>query len=426
MDLELLLRACWRRRLQLLAAALVGAVLVAGAGGLLLSKKYASSSDLAVIAVFAGNTTNDPAAQVYTLQPDRYVLTQVEVLSSRGTAERVAKALKITTDEVAASLSVSQVGKSDVIRVSAATGDPNLSAKIVNNLVTDYLEGAANSTKAAYEDAVKSIEAQRATLSGQILKTRRDVAASGDVSTSPGPLEQRLSDLLAQDSQLVSQRQELETRHQAQPTSATIVSTATPNATPIGAGRLTLAVYGAALGMAIAFSVIATANRPGQTLDDLDAVSEFEGTPMLGVITSHQRRPIPGIPEPPPIENLRNMAVADTLSNMVERKGFVQFIVIGRPVETRRLKRSLAPLVFGPVVTNVVDPVSNTVIPRRRPADVGEFTVLSLATFLPGQTAPGSVVVGVDLARVSRPQLEDVLSGLAGIGAEVLGIVGIR
>ena len=61
----------------------------------------------------------------------------------------------------------------------------------------------------------------------------------------------------------------------------------------------------------------------------------------------------------------------------------------------------------------------------RAAATQGEFHVLSLATFLPGQVERGVVVVGVDIERVSRPQLDDVLAGLGGIGAEVLGVVGI-
>ena len=424
MDLELLIRACWRHKLRLAAAALIGSVLFTAIGVLLIKPKYTSNADLSVVPIITSDSGNP--VSIYLQNPDRYVDTQVEVLNSRQAAAAVAKKLGLTTAQVQESLTVTQQGKSDVVRVVSTTGDPDTSAKIAQQIVNDYLTAETNQTKAEYTDRLASINSQQAKLTTQIADLKENIRASGASSTEAGLLQQQLADLYSKSTTLTRAADDLQAQIETQPSSAQLVSSAAANTQSVGLGKKTLFIYGAALGLAIAFSIIAVANRPGQTLDDLDGADEFDGTPMLGVISSSRRLNLPGLPAPPPIEDLRNMAVADELTNIVQLKGAVQFIVVGPPADTRRIKKSLAPFVFGPSLPGEVNVENGPIHPRRRPADVGEFTVLSLATFLPGQLAPGYVVVGVDLGRVSRPQLEDVLSGLAGIGAEVLGIVGIR
>lgn len=416
MDLELLFRACWRHKFRIIGAALAGAVLMVGVGLVTGTKQYSSSADVSVTAVFP--SANSPAAQVYTLQPDRYVATQIPVVTSPQAAAEAARKVGVSAKDVTDAVTVSQIGKSDILRVSATTEDPKLSARMVTAVTAVYIDSVRKQTVALYTDQIASVDEQIAEVNREIAQLTRANGSAGAANQGGSEISTQLQSLSARKTQLQSQRLQYVVEKQTQSSPARVVSDATVNPVPVGPGNLAMAFYGAALGIALACVSIAFGSRPGQTLDELDNAEEFDSRPVIGLYTRDRRFRFRRVA---PVDHLRTMAVVERLARLVQERGSVQLVVVGPRRNARELRKVLVPAVQACLKAEAVALGGSS-----RWVAVGEFNVVSLETFLPGQVAPGDVAVGIDLAAGSRSQLEDVLAGLEGIGAKVHGIVGLR
>lgn len=441
MGLENLLKACWRHRLRLLIGALVGALLVGGLGTLLLKPKYDSSTDIAVAAVFPSSDVNsNGSSQAYALAPDRFVSTQVEILSSRAAAAQVAGKLHLATDVVRSATTVAQLGKSDVIRVTTSTGNASTSAQIARGLAENYVSGVARDTQDQYTLAIAGVDGQLQSLATQTTANLAEQRRKGGVTAANDPLQQRFFDLQSQSSQLTVQRQHLVVQSHTATTATRVVSRATADSAAVGTSTSSLAMYGAILGLALVLCSVALTTTPGRAID-LEGSGDLHGVPILGVLNRlpHGRR-LPGMVRRTERAYVRNLRVAGELSRIIQLKGPVLMAVAGGPRSARQVRTLLRSLDKDRVLNRqqravgarhgahaTTGEMSTAVAPRTGlDGDADAVTVVSLVSLLQQRPPDQVVVLAVDVSRMTRVDADEVLASLRTFGADILGIVGTR
>jgi capsular polysaccharide biosynthesis protein len=420
MDLELIMRSLWRRRVQLLVWVLSFAVAVPLLASVFLTRKYSSSTD---IAVFPAPDIDPSAALTYQTEPDRYVATQVAIMSARQNVANAAATLHISADALGSMLNISQVGKSDVVRVQATSTSPTMAERASSAVSNAYLDALNSSLNDQYKSAIKSTDDQLRAVNGQVLAISSQLAGLGANQTAQGALQGEVGNLLGQSASLNSKRQQLVVDQQTVNGNTRIVSNASGNSLPIGLTTSRLVLYGAAFGFGIGVLVISLNTAPGRTLDDLEAEEEIEGVAIFGVYESsggrvsallhdyvHRRA-----------RDVRNIRTSQRIRSIVKAKGPVLLAWTGRD---RMLRRALPELIdftthgigmplSNETETDEVDPISSESLKlvSRRLEVVPETRLIVLA---------------VDTNSVSRSELIDAIGLLRSFDVDLVGIVGIR
>lgn len=121
-------------------------------------------------------TPNDPTEQLNPSNagrigsdPERYAAGQRSIISSEGVAAQAAKSLQgVRVEEIEETISVSQAGQSDVLRISATHSDPLQARSISNAVAHGYIENRRLAAVGGLERAAKDIEDRLAPLQATI------------------------------------------------------------------------------------------------------------------------------------------------------------------------------------------------------------------------------------------------------------------
>ncbi len=404
MDLEVIFRALWRRRAQLIASCVIFAVLVPVGFAVLVAAKYESSAQVQVY------PPPDVASQsaTYPTDPDRYVATQIAQISSRAAAAEAASQLHLDTDTVLKMVSVSQIGKSDAISVNATDKNPDVAASVSGKIANNYVKSHNSEVLANYAAQLKSVNDQLSQLANQIQSTTDQITAAGQKTTDTGPLQTALGNLQQQETSLTQTQQKLKVDAATAPSNTLVVSNAAVSSKPTGTGKVTLAIYGAALGLGLAALVITLSTTPGRSLEDLDSLDEIQGVEVLGVL-----EPRKGGARRHDVTDVHGLRISSELRTIVKHKGQVTLVPIGR---TDRMAKACN------VLVRLVDGQS-----ARDDEETGLMRTDSFASFLElPEPEDHRVVLAVDVEKISRRDLVDTLVTLGALGTEVTGLVGVR
>jgi succinoglycan biosynthesis transport protein ExoP len=139
---------------------------------------------------------NDPTEQLnpnnvgqqISIDPDRYVSGQRNVVESEGVAREAAKAVPgVDVETIEERTSVTQGGDSNVLNISAVDPEPAQARDIANAVAKGYIENRRQAAVAGLEQAAKDIEARLAPLQATIAQLD---ARIGEGSTVPGATSQ--------------------------------------------------------------------------------------------------------------------------------------------------------------------------------------------------------------------------------------------
>jgi capsular polysaccharide biosynthesis protein len=404
-DLEVIFRALWRRRVQLLLCALVFAVIVPVIFTVLISAKYASSTQ---VQVYPPPDIDTSISATYPTDPDRYVATQVAIISSRAAAAQVASELKLDTTTVTKMASVSQIEKSDALTITATDHDASTAASVSSKLADNYVKSSRAQTLASYASALKNVNDQITSTNNQIQQLQTTIAAAGQNASSSGPLQNQLGTLQTSLSTLITRQQLLQADAQTAPSNTRIISIAAVSKQATGTGKTTLAIYGAALGFGLAALVITLGTTPGRSLEELDSLDEIQGVEVLGVL-EHKR----GGGGRNDVTDVHGLRIGSELRTIIKHKGQVTVVPIGR---NERMKKACGVLVRMVEGQNAGED-----------DEAGMVRSDSFASFLElPEPENQRVVLAVDVEKISRRDLVDTLVTLGALGTEVMGLVGVR
>jgi capsular polysaccharide biosynthesis protein len=187
-----------------------------------------------------------PGQQVATGDPERYVDSQLRVLSSAALAERAAAELSgASVEDVQEALSLTQITGSDVVDVSAEAATPEEARDIANAVADAYVAGRSEESTGARQAQVEALDAQIADLQLGLLPS------TGPEAGSPG--QQLLADQIAD---LQTQRNALGLPTATQDRTAVLDPATTPTASEAPSSVL-VALAGGLVGL-LAGTMLAT------------------------------------------------------------------------------------------------------------------------------------------------------------------------
>lgn len=171
-----------RRRFGTIAQATIAFALVAAAVSFLQPKVYESEARILVSrdnpgAVAAGGTQAQAS-----IQPERELQTQVQLMQLRPLASETVKKLELrmTPDELLEKIKVQPIEQTDLLRIVARDGDPRQAAAIANGMANAYVEWAASSRRGSLKAAIEQVTRRQAATHKQVLKVSREIRESGE------------------------------------------------------------------------------------------------------------------------------------------------------------------------------------------------------------------------------------------------------
>jgi capsular polysaccharide biosynthesis protein len=424
MDLEYLLRACWRRKKQIAALMVVLAVLVGIGGSKLKPLKYAATAQIVVYP----NDLDQAASQVYAADPDRYVATQVATIDSSREIAAVAAQEGLTVPALTKMVSVSQTPGTDIIGVKVTSPTKSLSEGVSSAIANSYVTSVANAAASTINATEAALNAQITLVQGNIASTNQELAASVANPTLTASLNSALN---AYTTQLLSLRTSLENVEAGNGSIAThIVSSGTSGVAVVGDSKKLLAIYGALLGLVIGLALVAITAGPSRSLENLDVVPEIDGVPVLGVTRSRRSRKskwssalhlprLPGLGRGA-VPSVSDLRIAQEITFTLRVKGQIAFLPIGPNDVERKVVGALERL-LGKKAMNQGVVISTGQVQKA-------IVVIPLSAMLAGNVSESTLptYVAVDIAHVRPKELTDLITTLRSAGAAVMGVVGIR
>lgn len=276
LDLRKYLGVLRRRRALILMVAL-GTGLVAWAASLLQSPVYEASADILV----------EPRAteSVFSDNPGRSSLnaveTQIEVLGSDPVQDGVLDRLGNLP-----AISATRVEETEVMRVTARSGDPDQAARIANAYADSYVEFRKAEAVGELEAAGRGIQEKIDDLQTEIdeLEERISETPPGDRSALEVTLGPLYSNLLTQQALLAQKLDELQVDADLKTGGARTVRTARVPESPATPKPVRNGLAGLALGVVVGSVIALVRENLDDSVRDKNQLSQAVGLPVLGLI----------------------------------------------------------------------------------------------------------------------------------------------
>jgi hypothetical protein len=421
MDLEYLLRACWRRKYRILAFMVIFALILGVGVSKIKPLKYAATTT--IVAYPDGQSPAEIGA--YALDPSVYVSDQVQAVDSNQSIVEVASQLRLPPSVVTKMISVKVIPKTDDLAVKATSASPTLSQRVSTLLSQNYVEFITKFTSDNAQKTVTGLNSAVTALEDEINHTKAQLASTNDAATSTS-LQNALNTYATQLTQLNASLASAQANTGQVETS--IVSSSN---SVVGDSKKKLLIYGLLLGMVIGVAQVAITAGPGRSLENLGAVSEVDGVPVVGVMRSRPSGRSRFLSHLPGVRHLGSqfgrtspsaseLRIAQEIAFTLRMKGQTAFIPLGSPnIDSKAanaLRHLLAKKRIGPTVISTGDHASPDV-------------VIAPLTTMVAEDAPEGLLpsyLGVEVAKVRPKELTDVIATLRSTGAEILGIVGLQ
>lgn len=290
--------AAVRRRIRFVVlCAILGAV----PGLLSIAQSVNSYQAVATIGVVA--PTSGAGASSAANQPDRYIVSQLAVVTSTDTLDKAAARLKgIDAKQIAESLTVEQEPSADIITITATAGEPKSAAAIANAVANVYIAEAVTRDADARKPRIKALDARLKAITDQL--TTPDTGINDKIKALMKPLIDRAQEtgstgvipdpsLIAPD--LVQQRDALQTEYlrvqsakndlelsaDNQSVSSLIEKASVPTSPTQTKGKIILVggtILGGLIGVAVA---LVLAQLSSKVLDEA-SVAQMLGTTVVG------------------------------------------------------------------------------------------------------------------------------------------------
>lgn len=286
--------AAVRRRIRFVVlCAILGAV----PGLLSIANSVSSYESVATIGI--ATPTSGAGAISAANQPDRYIVSQLSVVTSSDTLEQAAEQLDgITAAEIAEALSVEQEPSADIITIKATADQPKSAAAIANAVADVYIANSVTQQTKARQPQINAL-AQRLTdlttqvtaVNARITEAMAEYVSRANQPNTPGiipdpsiivpDLVQQRDSLNSEYSRVQDAKNDLELSLDNQSVSSLIEQASVPSSPTQTKGKIILVggtVLGGLIGVAVA---LVLAQLSSKVLDET-SVAQMLGTTVVG------------------------------------------------------------------------------------------------------------------------------------------------
>ena len=307
MEVRLLIAALSRRLLLILAIGIVG-----GLAGVTYAQADKGVYEATTQLLLDPTAIVVPGAQQFSGDPERFVGGQIGVLRSRATAERAAKAIGVSPNEVAETLAVERIVGSDVVDVIGRADTARLARDVSNAAAESYVAQRR-------EQSAATVKAQLTALNGEIAAVQQQLAGL----PANGNFDPRQQAVVSQYQQLLDRRLNLTAPGVIRDASAVLDPAQLPQRPERlssmlagGAGALLALLLGTALAVLLEGRRPLVTSRPqaevilGRPLHATFAVGSRRGN--HDVADRHSARVLLALVNAHPVQGRRTVAVCAT------------------------------------------------------------------------------------------------------------------
>jgi len=271
-----------RTRKWIVIQAVVSVTLVALVLSLIQSPTYVGQAKVLI-------TNQDTGAAIFGTaigdiggQPERSLLTQVQLMQLRPLAEATIRKLGLqeSPEALLSRVTVTAVGQTNVVTIVASDGDPQRAADIANEMANSYVAWSRDSKRESIKAAADEVQSRLDDSRQQILALGKRISAQGKTDE----LSAELSIATGLYTTLAEKLETLRVNEQLEIGAGRVVSTAIGGTSPVSPQPMRNAILGMIVGLVLGVSLAFLLEYLDNTIKTTEEAEKLYGAPVLGHI----------------------------------------------------------------------------------------------------------------------------------------------
>ncbi len=270
------------KRKWLIISVTVVAVVIAVGISMLTARSYQGEAKILINDRNTGAALIGSQLSADSSQPDRDMQTQVELIQQRPLLQKViaAEGLHTTPDDLLKQIKVSADTQANIITIDVVDKSPTRAADSANALAKAYVDWSRDTQRQSINAAADQVQKRLADVQAQM-------AAIGIVSAQTDPTgtkQQQLATARSLYQQLSASLAQLRLTANLVTGPASVVTSATPDPTPVSPNPLRNAALGAGLGLVLGVGLAFLSEKVTTRVSTAEEASQAYGSPILAEI----------------------------------------------------------------------------------------------------------------------------------------------
>ena len=230
----------------------------------------------------AGAALLGSAISEFSGSPERGLQTQVQLMQVRPIAEETIRelGLQTTPDALLQRVNVSAIGQTNIIRITATDGDPEMAVAIANQMASGFVDWSRQARRESIAAAVDEVELRLDDAQDQVLEVGRRISDEGRTDE----LDAELRILAGLYATLAEKLESLRIQQQLETGAGRVVSPAVVNETPVSPKPLRNGALGLAVGLVFGLGMALLYEYLDNTIKSTEEAEKLFGAPVLGMI----------------------------------------------------------------------------------------------------------------------------------------------
>ncbi len=281
MELRDYLHVIRARRWVIIQAVLIVTV-TALVASLLQAPTYEGEAKVLITERDTGSALLGSAITEFSGAPERGLQTQVQLMQVRPIAQETVRVLGLQTkpDALLERVSVSAVGQTNIVRIVATDGDPQMAVAIANQMAEGFVDWSKAARRESIALAVDEVETRLEDAQDQVLELGRRITAEGRTDE----LDAELSIVVGLYTTLAENLETLRIQQQLETGAGRVVSPAVVNETPVAPNPVRNGVLGLAVGLVFGLGMAFLYEYLDNTIKSTEEAEKLFGAPVLGMI----------------------------------------------------------------------------------------------------------------------------------------------
>jgi capsular exopolysaccharide synthesis family protein len=218
----------------------------------------------------------------FSSQPERGLQTQVQLMQVRPLLENTIRELElgVSPDALGKRVTVSAVGQTNIVTITARDGDPEVAAAIANTLADEFVAWSRDYKREAIQSAADEVETRLEVAKDEILELGREIQEQG----KSDDLAAELSIATGNYTTLAAKLEELRINAQLETGSGRVVSPAVVTTEPVEPTPARNAALGLVVGLVFGLGMAFLYEYLDNTVKSSEEIEKLTGVPVLGMI----------------------------------------------------------------------------------------------------------------------------------------------
>lgn len=222
----------------------------------------------------------------FSSQPERGLQTQVQLMQVRPLLENTIRreGLGVTPESLAGRVTVSSVGQTNIVTITAKDGDPARAAAIANTLADEFVTWSRDYKRESINAAVDEVSVRLDVARNEILELGRRIQSEG----KSDDLAAELAIATGSYTQLAGKLEELRINAQLETGSGRVVSPAVAAQNPVEPRPARNAALGLVVGLVFGLGMAFLYEYLDNTIKSSDELERILESPVLGLVPAEK------------------------------------------------------------------------------------------------------------------------------------------